>query len=157
YFPLVWARTAKVPGENVTDRYARGQTKPPAERRLAVEVHRGADRVEAEITTLDRTTGAGRALGKSPGPQVDINRRLTCEAPVAGTALVVARYQGHAAIRAVKVASAGDTAVRVDIDGPLTDETRVELGHILTERFGADSAKRDAASKLLGDMPWDSA
>ena len=81
FFPLVWAPSAKMPGEDVTDRYSRAKPKSPAPARLMVEVRRGGERVEAEVTTLDRQTGASRRLGSSLGPAADINRHLTCEAP----------------------------------------------------------------------------
>ena len=97
FFPLVWAPSAKMPGEDVTDRYSRGKPKPPTASRLMVEVRRGGDRVEADVTTVDRKTGTSRPVGTSLGPQVDINRHLTCEAPPGGSLFVVARHQGRAA------------------------------------------------------------
>ena len=155
YFPLVWAPSAKMPGEDVTDRYARGTPKTPAARRLMVEVRRGGDRVHADVTTLDRLTGASRPVGSSLGPQADINRHLTCEAPPGDSLFVVARHQGRAAVLAATVAGAGDTVVRIDLDRPVHDDTRAELGRILADRFGADAAKKDAAAKLLAEVPWD--
>ena len=155
FFPLVWAPSAKMPGEDVTDRYSHGKSKAPAPRRLMVEVRRGGDRVEADVTTLDRKTGASRPVGSSLGPQADINRHLTCEAPPGGSLFVVARYQGRAAVLAATVADAGDTVVRVDLDRPIPDDTRAELGRMLADRFGADATKKAAAGKLLAEIPWD--
>ena len=155
FFPLVWAPSAKMPGEDVTDRYARGTPQIPATSRLMVEVRRGGDRVEAEVTTLDRQTGDSRWIGSSLGPTADINHHLTCEAPAAGGPLfIVARYDGRAAILAAKVTGTGDTVVRVDLDRPVADETRAELGRLLTDRFGTDATKKAAAAKVLAQVPW---
>ena len=155
YFPLEWAPTLKLPGENVTDRYARGGPKPATRPRLMVEVRRGGQRVEANVTTVDRKTGASRAAGSSFGPQVDINRHLTCEAPPGGSLFVVANYQGCAVVLAATVAASGDTVVRVDLDRPVPDETRAELVRTLADRFGPDSTRQAAAGKLLAEIPWD--
>ena len=120
-----------------------------------VEVRRAGDRVEAEVTSLDRRTGASRVLGSSLGPQADINRHLTCAAPTGvGSIFIIARHRGRAAILATTVAEAGDTVVRVDLDRPVTDETRRQLGRILADRFGTDAAKKAAAAKLLAEVPW---
>jgi transglutaminase-like putative cysteine protease len=154
-FPLVWARSAITPGEDVTDRYSRGKPTTPATSRLMVEVRRGGDRVEAEVTTLDRQTGASRRLGSSLGPTADLNHHLTCEAPASGGPLfIVARHDGRAAIRTANVAGAGDTVIRIDLDRPVPDEARTELGRLLTDRMGADATKKAAAAKLLAEVPW---
>ncbi len=130
FFPMVWNRSDRVPGEDVTDRYARaGPVAATARPRLMVEVRRGGERIEAEVMTLDRTTGAGRPLGSSFGPRVDLNRHLTCEAPPSGSVLVVARQGDGAAVRAATVAA--DTVVRIDIDRPAPEETRAELARCL--------------------------
>ena len=155
FFPLVWAPAVKMPGEDVTDRYSRGKPQTPATSRLMVEVRRGGDRVEALVTTLDRQTGASRRIGSSLGPTADINRHLTCEAPaVGGPFFIVARHDGHAAILAAKVTGAGDTVVRIDLDRPVPDATRAELGQILTDRFGTAATKKAAAAKVLAQIPW---
>ena len=155
FFPMVWAPSARVPGEDVTDRYARGavasKESPPA--RLMVEVRRDGRRVEAEVLAIDRATGTSRLLGTSLGPTADINRHLTCEAPPSGSLLVVARHAGGAAVRPVIVS--GDTVVRVDLDGPASRETRAELERIFADRFSADESKRSTAQKLLAELPWD--
>ncbi len=155
FFPLVWASSAKMPGEDVTDRYSRAKPESPATARLMVEVRRGGERVEAEVVTLDRQTGASRRLGSSLGPAADINRHLTCEASAGGGSLfVVARHDGRAAILAANVAASGDTVVRVDLDRPVPDATRAEVGRLLTERFATDATKKAAAAKVLAEMPW---
>lgn len=154
-FPMVWASSAHVPAEDVTDRYTRGTVAaaPASPGRLMVEVRRRGQRVEAEVMTLDPTTGSSRALGKSLGPSADINRHLTCEAPGLGSLLVVVRQGGGAAVRPVTVQ--GDTVVRVDLDGPAPKETRAELSRIFADRFSADESKKANARKLLAELPWD--
>ncbi len=154
FFPLVWAPSVKMSGEDVTDRYSRGESKTAATSRLMVEVRRGGNRLEADVTILDRQTGVSREVGPSLGPQADINRHLTCAAPPGGSVFVVARYQGRAAVRAATVANSGDTVVSVDFDRPVADETRVELNRVLADRFGADATKDAAAAKLLAGVPW---
>ena len=153
FFPMVWNESSRVPGEDVTDRYARGGIPTPTVPKLMVEVRRGGDRVEAEVTLLECATGTGRVLGSSFGPQVDVNRYLTCAAPPVGTVLVVARHGGSAAVRATNVAA--DTVVRIDIDRPSPEQTRAELARIFADRFGTDEAKQAAARKLLAELPWD--
>ena len=119
-----------------------------------VEVRRGGERVEADVTTVDRLTGTSRPVGSSLGPRADINLHLTCEAQPGGSLFVVARHQGHAAIQPATIASAGDTVVRIDLDRPLPDDTRTELRQTLADRFGADATKKAAAAKLLAEIPW---
>jgi transglutaminase-like putative cysteine protease len=155
FFPLVWAPSTKMPGEDVTDRYSQGKSKTTVPTRLMVEVRRGGDRVVADVTTLDRHTGASRPVGASLGPQEDINRHLTCEAPPGGSLFVVARYQGRAAVRAATIANSGDTVVRVDLDHPVPDDTRAELGRVLADRFGSDATKQGMAAKLLAEVQWE--
>jgi poly(3-hydroxybutyrate) depolymerase len=154
FFPMVWAESARVPGEDVTDRYTRGAlaTAPLAPARLMVDVRRQGQRVEAEVMTLDRVTGACRPLGTSLGPSADINRHLTCEAPPSGSLLVIARDSGGAAIQPVTVS--GDTVVRVDFDGPASKETEAELTRIYSDRFSIDESKSATAKKLLTELPW---
>jgi Transglutaminase-like superfamily len=154
FFPLVWAPSTKMSGVDVTDRYARAGPKTPAIPRLKVEVRRRGDRVEASVTTLDRQTGASRQAGSSLGPQADINSHLMCEAAAGSSFFVVARYQGRAAVLAATVADTGDTVIRVDLDRPVPDETRAELGRTLAHRFGADAPKKACAARLLAEIPW---
>jgi hypothetical protein len=155
YFPLVWAPTTKLSGEDVTDRYAHRESHPLAPARLMVEVRRGGDRVVAEVTILDRKTGAARPIGSSLGPQADINRHLTCDAPPGESLFVIARHQGQSALVSATIAAAGDTVVRVDLDRPVPDHTRTELKKILTDRFATDTGKKAAATQLLASVPWD--
>ena len=154
FFPLVWAPSTKMPGEDVTDRYSQGNANTTAPSHLMVEVRRAGDRVEADVTTLDSATGTTRQVGASLGPQADINRHLTCEAPPGGSVFVVARYHGRAAITAAEVARSGDTVIRVDLDRPVPDDTRTALSRTLADRFGADATKKAAAAKLLAGVPW---
>jgi poly(3-hydroxybutyrate) depolymerase len=152
-FPMVWDSSARVPAEDVTDRYARGGPAVASRPRLMVEVCREGRRVEAEVTVLDRATGTSRALGSSPGPRVDRNRLLTCEATPGGSVLVIARDRDLAAVRAATIAS--DTIVRLDLGGPTPAETRAELARVFADRFGTDEAKRATARKVLAELPWD--
>lgn len=153
FFPMVWNESGRVPGEDVTDRYARGGTPAPTVPKLMVEVRRGGERVEAEVTLLERATGASRVLGSSFGPEVDVNRHLTCAAPPVGDVLVVARHGDSASVRAANVAA--DTVVRIDVDSPAPEETRAELSRIFADRFGTDLVKQATARKLLCELPWD--
>ena len=153
YFPMVWNRSTRVPGEDVTDRYTRGTPAASTRPRLMVEVRRGGERVEAEVMTLDRATGMGRPLGSSFGPRADVNHHLTCEAPLGESVLVVAREGQGTAVRAATVAA--DTVVRIDLDGPVPEETRTELTRIFADRFGTNEAKSQTARKLLSELPWD--
>ncbi len=153
FFPMVWNRSEHVPAEDVTDRYAKGTPTAPARPKLMVEVRRGGERVEAEVMTIDRATGTARKHGSSFGPQVDLNRCLTCEAPLSGSVLVVARLGDGTAVRAATVAA--DTVVRIDLDRPAPEQTRAELARIFADRFGTDEAKQAAARKLLTELPWD--
>jgi poly(3-hydroxybutyrate) depolymerase len=155
FFPMVWAESARVPSEDVTDRYTRGAAAGAASARprLMVDVRRAGQRVEAEVTALDPATGASRPLGSSFGPEADNNRHLTCEAPSSGSLLVVARQRDGAAVIAVTVS--GDTVARVDLDRPAPPETRSELARIFADRFSADEPKRATARKLLAELPWD--
>jgi transglutaminase-like putative cysteine protease/poly(3-hydroxybutyrate) depolymerase len=155
FFPMVWAESERVPGEDVTDRYNRGAVAatPAAPARLMVEVRRQGQRVEAEVMALDRATGFCRPLGTSLGPSADINRHLTCEAPTSGSLLVVARHAGGAAVRPVTVS--GDTVIRVDLDDPMSTETRAELTRIFADRFSTEESRRATARKLLAELPWD--
>ncbi len=155
FFPMVWAESARVPAEEVTARYGgvKSVNPPSSSPRLMVEVRRGGDRVEAEVTTLDLASGAARPLGSSLGPTADVNRHLTCEAPAGRAVLVVARLGGAASVRSARVE--GDTVVRVDLDRPTPAETRAELARTFAVRFGADEARRAAARKVLAALPWD--
>ena len=153
FFPMVWNRSDRVPAEEVTDRYARNAPIAASRPKLMVEVRRGGERVEAEVTTIDRATGVKRPLGSSFGPQVDLNRHLTCEAPLSGAVLVVARLGNGTAVRAATIAT--DTVIRIDLDRPAPEQTQSELAKIFADRFGNDEAKKESARKLLSELPWD--
>ena len=84
---------------------------------------------------------------------MDLNRHLTCEAPLSGSVLVVARHGDGTAVRAATVAA--DTVVRIDLDRPAPEETRTELARIFADRFGTDETRRATARKLLAELPWD--
>ena len=155
FFPLVWAPSAKMPGEDVTDRYARGKPKTPATfapdgrssprrrpRRGRGDHARSPDRRQPPARFQPRAAG-----GHQSPPDV----RGTAGG---GPLFIVARHDGRAAILAATVAGAGDTVVRVDLDRPVPDETRAELGRILADRFGTDATKKAAAAKLLAEVPW---
>ena len=151
-FPMVWASSGRVPAQDVTERYAIGSgnaVKSPRPR-LMVEVRHRGRRVEADVTTLDRATGDSRPIGSSLGPEADINRHLTCEAPLNGSLLIVARHPKGAAVGA-----ATDTVVRLDLDRPPLEETRAALTQVFADRFSTDEGKRATARKLLGEIPWE--
>ena len=86
---------------------------------------------------------------------MDVNRHLTCEAPIGGSVLVLARLGDGTAIRAATVAA--DTVVRIDLDRPAPEQTRAELARIFADRFGIDEARKASARKLLAALPWDDA
>jgi transglutaminase-like putative cysteine protease/poly(3-hydroxybutyrate) depolymerase len=149
HFPLAWDEDAKVNAENVTDRYTRGRSSAPARPRLMVEVLRAGERVEAEVSALDRTSGATVLSGKSLGPRADINLHLNAPATAGEPVLVVARLGGAAAVCRATVGDA-DTVVRISLDKP---DARADLSAVLADRFGADDAKREVARKLLAEVP----
>jgi poly(3-hydroxybutyrate) depolymerase len=153
-FPLAWSPSATVPAENVTERYTRGKVAAaPAKNKLYVEVTREGERIEADVSLVDRATGAVRSVGSSLGPQADINRHLTCEAPVGPDVFVMVRLNGQSAMMAATVA--GETLVRLALGGPLDAATREALAKTLTDRFGADESRRELARKVLAELPWD--
>lgn len=153
FFPLAWAPSARVPGENVTVRYTGGKTNPPPPPRLMVEVREGGERVEAEVKVVEQSTGRARAIGASFGPQLDINRRLTCEAPPQGNVFVTAQLHGRSALASAAVS--GDTVVKIDLERFADQNTRESLEKTLADRFGDDPSRKDAASKVLAELPWD--
>ncbi len=158
FFPLVWAPTVKMPAENVTDRYAKNNGAIALARpRLMVEVRDGTNRVEADITIIDLKTGTRRAIGSSLGPQADVNRHLTCEAPPGDSLLVVASHRGRTAIGATSApaTAGGDTLIRLNSEHPVSDEARSEIVRLLTDRFGTEATRRAKAVKILAELPWD--
>ena len=119
-----------------------------------VEVRRQGQRVEAEVTTLDRATGAAPPARLEPRP----GGRRQSPPDLRGTAERVApgrRPARRAARRSGPRPSPGDTVVRVDLDRPAPAETRAELARIFADRFSADESKRATARKLLAELPWD--
>lgn len=75
HFPLVWARDSKaVPGENVTDRYAKVTAKKADTARLSVYVlDANKKRVVTAVTVTD---GTAKHEGKSRGESADLNDTL---------------------------------------------------------------------------------
>lgn len=74
HFPLVWALTDKtVPGENVTDRYAKPAAKKDTVRVSIRVLDANKNRVAAAVTVSD---GPTRHEGKSRGESADLNDTL---------------------------------------------------------------------------------
>jgi dienelactone hydrolase len=94
-----------------------------------------------------------RFVGKSLGPQADINLHASVPAASGESFLVVARYQGVATSLWPTVKE--DMVVRLDLDHPDINDSRTGTARLLADRFGADAAKRAVAEKLLAEMPFD--
>ncbi len=79
HFPLVWARDSKsVPGEDVTDRYAKADAKPADAARVSVRVvGPGGKRVAAGVTVTAGGEPAQKFAGTSRGESADLNDFLT--------------------------------------------------------------------------------
>ena len=152
-FPLAWSSSAKVNGENVTDRYTGGSAKAPGKPRLMVEVVRRGERVVAEVSAIDRETGITQLSGKSLGPQSDVNLHLSGPVSRGESFLVVARHEGLQSCRSVTVNE--DTVVRLDLDKPDLEKTNATVVNLLAERFGEDAVKCEVARKLLAEVPFD--
>ena len=153
FFPLAWDPTAKVPGENVTDRYKKTAEKVSTQPRLMVEVRENGERVVAEVVALDRKTGEKRLKGESLGPQIDINRHLSTPATGGESFVIVARKGKHASFETATVQD--DTVVRVELDHPPSKDARAALTELLADRFGAEASKKNIAAKLLSEIPFD--
>ncbi len=153
HFPLVWNSQARIPAENVSDRYKKGVANTPKAPRLMVEVRKGGQRIEAQVDAIDSQSGESKLSAKSLGPQADINLHLQIAAKPGESFLVFARDQGQTMCRLVTVQE--DTVVRIDLDKPQSDETRAGLKQLLSYRFGTDARKREMAAKLLPDIPFD--
>ncbi len=154
FFPLAWSPNAIVPAENVTERYTKGRVAAVlAKNTLLVEVRQGGERVESDVLVVDRASGQVRPIGSSLGPRADINRHLTCEAPIGPDVFVVARANGRTTLTAAKVS--GETLVRLTLDRAIADDGREALAKTFADRFGLDETKRDAARKVLAELPWD--
>jgi Transglutaminase-like superfamily len=79
HFPLVWAmRNKNVPGENVTDRYAKPAPKSETARVLVRVVNDSKKRVAVAVTV---TGDKVKLEGKSRGETADTNDLLTLELP----------------------------------------------------------------------------
>lgn len=151
-WPSVFDRRRGLNAENVTSRYRRADVSPLP--RLMVEVKEDGKRVEADVEIWDRGAGTRRTRGRSLGPQSDINLHFTTPVLKGESFLVVARHQGKIALGGVKVGQ--DTVVRLDLDR-LAEAEPEWLKELLADRFHEDDAKREAASKLLKEIPFDSA
>ena len=152
-FPLAWNSLAKVNGENVSDRYTTGISKTLTKPRLMVEVLRGGQRVVAEVSALDQSTGALLLSGKSLGPQADLNLHLSGPVHAGHAFLVVAKLDGRETCRRVTVDE--DTVVRLNLDTPDAEKTKATLVALLTDRFGTDPLKSEVAQKLLAVVSFD--
>jgi len=158
-FPLVWSRSAQVNAENVTDRYAREpEAGEKAERpRLMVEVVDSGQRVRAQVSAVDAESGAVLLSGESLGPDADINQHLSAPVDPDRSFLIVARLDGRSAVAFAEVKNK-DVVARLDLGGDgMTDDARDGLAAVLADRFGIDEAKRDAARKVLAEIPPDAA
>ena len=118
-----------------------------------VEVRENDERVVAEVVALDRKSGETRLSGESLGPQIDVNRHLSAEATAGESFIVAAQRAKHATFALATVQ--GDTVVRLDLDQAPSKDARDQLAELLADRFGADASKRDLASKLLSQIPFD--
>ncbi|MGV3614722.1 MAG: transglutaminase domain-containing protein [Fimbriimonas sp.] len=140
-FPMVWSRNGTVSAENVTERYRHdAAVKGP---RLMVEVKQGGERVMADVIALNAKNGDRCLVGKTLGPQADMNLHLSAPAKEGETYTVKASYRGKSITTEAKVT--GDTVVRIDLDtvGPLADV------------FGDDPSRATAARKELAKMRFD--
>lgn len=152
HFPLVWDRKSEINAENVTDRYRRaGPVAVATVPRLMVEVRRGGQRVEAQVSALEHSTGSTLLSGLSLGPQADVNQHLCRPAEAGASYLVVARLDGQTAA-ALATVGKDDAVVHLDLDAPVARRVPAAL---LAERFGINAHLGDAASRLLGALPAD--
>ena len=79
HFPLVWARdVTTVPGENITDRYAKKATSPSSTVRVFIKVRdQNQKRVVTAITVSSPTDTSIKLEGKTRGESADLNDFLT--------------------------------------------------------------------------------
>ena len=79
HFPLVWARdVTTVPGENITDRYAKKASSPPSTVRVFIKVlDQNQKRVVTAITVSSPTDTSIKLAGKTRGESADLNDFLT--------------------------------------------------------------------------------
>ena len=146
YFPMVWAPDERVPAENVTARYNKRLV--DLSPRLMVEVKKGGERVIADVIAFNAATGDQCLIGKSKGPQADINLHLSAPVQKGADYVVTARYNGFTITRLAKVES--DTVVRLDLDHPSPEA----LTPIFNDRFGNDASKAESARKVLAELPY---
>lgn len=146
YFPMVWAPDVKVPAENVTARYNKRLL--DLSPRLMVEVKKGGERVIADVIAFNAATGDKCLIGKSKGPQADINLHLSAPVPKGGDYIVTANYSGVTVTGVAKVDT--DMVLRLDLDHPSSGT----LTPLFMDRFGPDKAKADAAAKVLESIPY---
>jgi hypothetical protein len=149
YFPMVWAPDEKVPAENVTARYNKRLV--DLSPRLMVEVKKGGERVIADVIAFNAATGDKCLIGKSKGPQADINLHLSAPVPKGGDYVVTASYNGVTVTGMAKVDS--DTVLRLDLDHSTTEF----LGPVLADRFSTDRSKSELAAKVLASIPYSEA
>jgi transglutaminase-like putative cysteine protease len=140
YFPMAWADGWRVNAENVTLRYRREVVKKDP--RLMVEVKQGGERVLADVIALNAATGDRCLVGRTLGPQADMNLHLSAPAKEGETYTVRATYEGKTVTATTTVK--GDTVVRIDLDAvnPLAD------------RFSGDPAKVASARMALARAPF---
>jgi hypothetical protein len=78
HFPLVWARQSKeVPGENVTDRYAKPAAKVETAKLLVRVVGADGKRVATAVRVLEKGQEKNAFAGTSSGEKQDLNDVLT--------------------------------------------------------------------------------
>lgn len=149
-WPSVFDRRRGLNAENVTARYRRPDVSPLP--RLMVEVKEDGQRVEADVEVWDRGAGTRRVRGRSLGPQSDINLHYATPVLKGEAFVVVARHNGKTALGGAKVDQ--DTVVRLDLGKPAEKEPEW-LKEVFADRFHEDDAKREAAAKLLKELPFD--
>ena len=145
-FPLVWNETARIPAENATPRYR--MALEAAQPRLMVEVRKGGERVMAEVIAVNAATGDRCLVGRSLGPQADMNLHLNAPAKEGETYTVTAEYRGETVTTQARVE--GDTVVRIDLDRAKGHD----LAWALDARFAADPVDRGIAIPMLAEAPF---
>ncbi len=103
HFPLVWARTKKtVPGENVTDRYAKAETKTTF--LVSIRVVNGNKK---RVPSTVKVTGATKHDGTSKGESADLNDFLSFELKPGAEYVVTVGEES----RTITAGKAGETKV----------------------------------------------
>lgn len=147
-WPSVFSRTG-LNAENVTARYRRKDVSPLP--RLMLEVREGGERVVADVSLYPRDGGERRLRSKSLGPQSDINLHLTTAVNPGEAFFAVAEKDGKAAVGFAKVDR--DLVLRLNLDQPGLPADA--MAALFADRFGEDDTKREAAIKLLANLPFD--